>query len=131
MQNYLEWTLSAGQLCEVCQHSIKMRTEIMNAKHVLVLQMDVWTAVDGNVIKRKTNITSIPDSTITIGSSTYRVMSSVSLVSSKRPSCHYMAILSTKGKGLHFKDLSVSTASWPCEERHISMLSAFKDENPP
>ena len=43
-----------------------MRTEIMNAKHVLVLQMDVWAAVDGNAIKRKMNITSIPDSTITM-----------------------------------------------------------------
>ena len=113
MQNYLEWTLSASQLCDVCEHPIKMRTEIVNAKHVLVLQMDVWAAVDGNVIKRKTNITSIPDSTITIGSPTYRVMSAVSLVPSTRPSCHYMAILSTKGKWLHFKNLFVSTASWP------------------
>ena len=66
MQNYLEWTLSAGQLCDVCQHPIKMHTEIMNAKQVLVLQMDVWAAVDGNAIKRKVNMTSIPDSTITI-----------------------------------------------------------------
>ena len=43
-----------------------MHTEIMNVKHVLVLQMVVWAAVDGNAIKRKMNITSIPDSTITI-----------------------------------------------------------------
>ena len=111
MQNYLEWTLSVRQLCDVCQHPIKTRTGIVNSKHVWVLQMAVWAAVDGNVIKRKTNITSVSDSTITIGSSTYRVMSAVSLVSSTRPSCHYMAILSTKGKWLHFKDLSVSTTS--------------------
>ena len=57
--------------------------------------------------------------TITIGSSTCRVMSAVSLVSSTRPSCHYMAILSIKGKWLHFKDLSVSTASWPCGGKDI------------
>ena len=38
----------------------------MNAKQVLVLQMDVWAAVDGNAMKRKVNMTSIPDSTITI-----------------------------------------------------------------
>ena len=70
----------------------------MNAKHVLLLQIDVWSTVDGNVIKRKKNITSIPDSTITIGSSTYRLMSAVSLVSSTRSSCHYLAILSNKEK---------------------------------
>ena len=114
--------MSESQLCDVCEHPIKMRTEIVNAKHVLVLQMDVWATVDGNVIKRKTNITSIPDSTITIGSSTYRVMSAVSLVPSTRPSCHYMAILSTKGKWVHFKNLSVSTASWPRGGKDILVL---------
>ena len=67
MQNYLEWILSASQLCDVCEHPIKMHAKIVNAKHALVLQMDVWVAVDGNVIKRKTNITSVPDSIITIG----------------------------------------------------------------
>ena len=46
-------------------------------------------------------------------------MSAVSLVSSTRPSCHYMAILSTKGKWLHFKNLSVSSASWPCGGKDI------------
>ena len=49
-------------------------------------------------------------------------MSSVSLVPSTRPSCHYMAILSTKGKWLHFKDLSVSTASWPHGGKDILVL---------
>ena len=49
-------------------------------------------------------------------------MSAVSLVSSTRPSCHYMAILSTKGKWLHFKDLSVSSASWPCGGKDITSI---------
>ena len=121
--------MSASQLCDVCEHPIKMHAEIVNAKHALVLQMNVWVAVDGNVIKRKTNITSIPDSIITIGSSTYRVMSAVSLVPSTRPSCHYMAILLTKGKWLHFKDLSVSTASWPHGGKDILVLFCCIHQN--
>ena len=122
MQNYLDWTTSPSQLCDVCQHPVKVRTEIVNAKHLLVLQMDVWRTVDGNVIKRKTNITSIPDSSITIGSSTYKLISAVSLLPSTGPSCHYMAILSIKGKWIHFKDLSASTASWPRGGKDILVL---------
>ena len=83
---------------------MKVRKEIVNAKHVLILQMDVWSSIDDNTIKRKTNIISLPDSSITIGSSTYKLMSAVSLLLSTRPSGHYFAILSTKGrKWLHFR----------------------------
>ena len=87
------------------------------------MQMNVWSTVDGNVIKRKTNITSIPDSSIKICSHTYKLMSSVSLLSSNRPSCHYKAILSIKGKKLlHFNDLSSSVSPWPRGGKDVVML---------
>ena len=100
-----------------------MRTEIVSANHVLILQIDVWSYIDDNTIKRKANITSLPDSTITIGSSTYKLMSAVSLLPSTRPSCHYMAILLIKGrKWLHCQDLSASTAPWPRGGKDVLML---------
>ena len=85
--------------------------------------MCAWTSIDDNTIKRKANVTSIPDSSITIGSSTYKFMSAVSLLPSTRPSCHYMAILSIKGRRwLHFQDLSASTAPWPRGGKDVLML---------
>ena len=123
MQMYMDWTQSADKFCDVCEHPVKVCTEIVNAKHVLILQMDVWSSVDDNTIKRKTNIISLPDSSITIGSSTYKLMSAVSLLPSSRPSCHYFAILSTKGKKwLHFQDLAASTAPWPRGGKDVLIL---------
>ena len=85
--------------------------------------MDVWSSIDDNTIKRKTNIISLPDSSITIGSSTYKLMSAVSLLPSSRPSCHYFTILSTKGKKwLHFQDLAASTAPWPRGGKDVLIL---------
>ena len=92
-------------------------------QNVLIMQVDVWSTVNGNVIKRKTNITSIPDSSIKIGSHTYKLVSAVSLLSSNRPSCHYIAILSIKGKKwLHFNDLSSSVSPWPRGGKDVVML---------
>ena len=62
-------------------------------------------------------------SSITIGSSTYKLMSAVSLLPSTRPSCHYFTILSTKGrKWLHFQDLAASTAPWPRGGKDVLIL---------
>ena len=50
-------------------------------------------------------------------------MSAVSLLSSNRPSCHYIAILSIKGKKwLHFNDLSSSVSPWPHGGKDVVML---------
>ena len=50
-------------------------------------------------------------------------MSAVSLLPSSRPSCHYFAILSTKGKKwLHFQDLAASTAPWPRGGKDVLIL---------
>ena len=49
-------------------------------------------------------------------------MSAVSLLSSTRPSCHYMAVLLVKGKWVHFKDLSPSTAPWPRGGKDVLLL---------
>ena len=107
----------------MCGHPVQVRTEIIDAKDVLIMQMDVWSTVDGNVIKRKTNITSIPDSSITICGHKYKLVSAVSLLSSNRPSCHYIAILSFKGKKwLHFNDLSSSVSPWPRGGKDLVML---------
>ena len=123
MQMYMDWTQSTDQFCDTCQHSVKVRNEIVSAKQLLILQMDVWNSISGNVIKRKTNITSIPDSSITIGSCTYKLMSAVSLFPSTRPSCHYTAILSISGrKWLHFNDLSASVAPWPRGGKDVLIL---------
>ena len=123
MEIYQDWTQLTDKFCDVCEHPVKVRTEIVSANHVLILQIDVWSYIDDNTIKRKANITSLPDSTITIGSSTYKLMSAVSLLPSTRPSCHYMAILSIKGrKWLHCQDLSASTAPWPRGGKDVLML---------
>ena len=78
----MDWTESADKFCNMCSHPVQVRAEIIDAKNVLIIQMDVWSTVDGNVIKQKTNITSIPDSSIKICSHTYKLMSAVSLLSS-------------------------------------------------
>ena len=120
---HMDWTESADKFCNMCGHPVQERTEIIDAKNVLIMQMDVWSTVDGNVIKRKTNIASIPDSSIKICSHTYKLMSAVSLLSSNRPSCHYIAILSIKGKKwLHFNDLSSSVSPWPRGGKDVVML---------
>ena len=113
MQNYYDCTQSTNQFCNTCKHPIKMHREIIDFTNLLILQMEVWSTVDGKVLKQKTNINSIPDSQISVGCSTYTLMSAVSLSSSTKPGCHYMAILSIKGKWLHFKDASPTTAPWP------------------
>ena len=119
----MDWTESADKFCNMCGHPVQVRAEIIDAKNVLVMQMGVWSTVDGNVIKRKTNITSIPDSSIKICSHTYKLMSAVSLLSSNRPNCHYIAILSIKGKKwLHFNDLSSSVSPWPRGGKDVVML---------
>ena len=103
---HMDWTELADKFCNMCGHPVQVRAEIIDAKNVLIMQMDVWSTVDGNVIKQKTNITSIADSSIKICSYTYKLMSAISLLSSNRPSCHYIAILSIKGKKwLDFNDL--------------------------
>ena len=122
MQNYYDCAQSINQLCHTCNHPVKMRREIVNATHVLVLQMEVWSTVGSKVLKRKTNITSIPDSSITVGSSTYTLMSAVSLSSSNKAGCHYMAILSIKGKWMHFKGVSPSAAPWPRGGKDVLLL---------
>ena len=100
-----------------------MQNEIVSAKQLLILQVDVWNSIGGNVIKRKTNITSIPDSSITIGSCAYKLMFAVSLLPSTRPSWHYTAILSISGrKWLHFNDLSASVAPWPRGGKDVLIL---------
>ena len=123
---HMDWTESADKFCNMCGHPVQVRTEIIDAKDVLIMQMDVWSTVDGNVIKRKTNITSIPDSSITICGHKYKLVSAVSLLSSNRPSCHYIAILSYisfKGKKwLHFNDLSSSVSPWPRGGKDLVML---------
>ena len=80
MNNYLEWTQSTDQLCNACKHPVKIRTQIININHVLVLQMDVWSTVGGKILNHNNNVTSIPDSLITVGSCTYKLMSAVSLL---------------------------------------------------
>ena len=122
MQNYCDCTQSTSELCNTCEHPVKMRREIVNASHVLVLQMELWSTVDGKVLKQKAQITSIPDSSITVGSSTYKLMSAVSLLSSTKPGCQYMAILSVKGKWMYFKDVSPSTAPWPRGGKDVLLL---------
>ena len=84
--------------------------------------MDVWTTINGEILKQKTNITSIPDSSINVHSTTYKCMSSVSLISSTRPYCHYMAILSAKEKWVHFKDPSPCIAPWPLGGKDVLLL---------
>ena len=122
MQNYYDCSQSINELCNTCNHPVKMHREIVNATHILVLQMEVWSTVSGEVLKRKTNITSIPDSSITVGSSTYTLMSAISLSSSTKPGCHYMAILSIKGKWMHFKGVSPSTTLWPRGGKDVLLL---------
>ena len=119
---HMDWTESADKFCNICR-LVNVQTEITDTKDVLIIQMDVWSTADGNVIKRKTNITSIPDSLIKICSQTYKLASAVSLLSSNRPSCHYIAILSIKGKKwLQFNDLSSSITPWPRGGKDVLML---------
>ena len=122
MQNYYDCSQSINELCNTCNHPVKMHEEIVNARHVLVLQMEVWSTVNGEVLKWKTNITSIPDSSITVGSSKCTLMSAISLSSTTKPGCHYMAILSIKGKWMHFKGVSPSTAPWPRGGKDVLLL---------
>ena len=123
MQTYYDCSQSINELCNTCNHPVKMHRESVNATHVLVLQMEVWSnSNNGEVLKRKTNITSIPDSSITVGSSTYTLISAISLSSSTKPGCHYMAILSIKGKWMHFKGVSPSTAPWPRGGKDVLLL---------
>ena len=65
MEIYQDWTQLTDKFCDVCEHPVKVRTVIVSANHVLILQIDVWSNIDDNTIKRKANITSLPDSTIT------------------------------------------------------------------
>lgn len=37
----LDWTQLTDKFCDVCEHPIKVHTEIVSASHVLILQLDV------------------------------------------------------------------------------------------
>ena len=50
MQMYMDWTQSTDQFCDACQHLVKVQNEIVSAKQLLILQVDVWNSVGGNVI---------------------------------------------------------------------------------
>ena len=92
-------------LGSTCNHPVKMHREIVNATHVLVLQMEVWSTVNGNG-----KPTSLPYQTV--DSSTYTLMSAVSLSSSAKPGRHYMAIWALSAMMSVSKNGSFSGGLW-------------------
>ena len=47
----MDWTESADKFWNMCGHPVQEQAEIIDAKNVSIMRMDVWSTVDGNVIK--------------------------------------------------------------------------------
>ena len=72
-------------VCEECNVPMKLRTQIVDAKKLIVLKLDVWNkALDGaKMVRRKANITSAQNSSIKVGDRLFTLQSSVHLLSDK------------------------------------------------
>ena len=62
-------------VCVECNVPMKLCTQIVDAKQLMVLKLDVWNkSLDGaKMVRRKANITSIQNSSIQVGNKLYRV----------------------------------------------------------
>ena len=89
----------ASQQCAVkdtheCNVPMKLRTQIVDAKQLIVLKLDVWNkGIDGaKMVRRKANITSV-HSSIKVGDKLFTLQSSVHLLSDKRAGFSYISIV--------------------------------------
>ena len=102
-------------MCNTCNLPVKMHSQIVGAKQIVVLKLDVWTkgAECGNVVRRKASVTSVQNSTIKIEDKSFTLQSSIHLVSNKSEGFSYASIVRVNNKWVHINNHVLSHECWP------------------
>ena len=90
-------------VCVECNVPMKLCTQIVDAKQLIVLKLNVWNkSLDGvKMVRRKANITSVQNSSIKVGDKLLALQSSVHLLSDKTTDFSYISIVRSNGKWIH------------------------------
>ena len=102
-------------VCVECNVPMKLCTQIVDAKQLIVLKLDVWNkSLDGaKMVRRKANITSVQNSSIKVGDKLFALQSSVHLLSDKSAGFSYISIVHSNGKWIHCNNQVLSCECWP------------------
>ena len=112
--NCSEYHLDKSLLCDKCHRPLNVRTQVVDAKQILILKLDVWSKnTDGNDIRRKANISAVPSSSIKVGDKTFTLRSSIHLSSTKGAGVSYVSVVLSNNKWVHCNNQTLSTQSWP------------------
>ena len=117
-------------VCEECNVPMKLRTQIVDAKKIIVLKLDVWNkALDGaKMVRRKANITSAQNSSIKVGDRLFTLQSSVHLLSDKGAGFSYISIVRSNSKWIHCNNQVLSRECWPKGAKNLYL--AFYGQTP-
>ena len=108
-------TVKDTHICVECNVPMKVHTQIVDAKQLMVLKLDVWNmSSDGaKMVRRKANITSVQNSSIKVGDKHFALQSSVHLLSDKSAGFSYISIVHSNGKWIHCNNQVLSRECWP------------------
>ena len=109
---------------------MKKRIQIVSAKQMVVLKLDVWTkgAEGGDVVRRKASVTSVQNSIIKIGDKSFTLQTSVHLTSNRSAGFSYISIVRGNNKWVHINNHVLSYEYWPKGAKNLYL--AFYEQHP-
>ena len=88
-----QYQMQNSTLCDSCGKPTKARTQIVDAKQFIVVKLDVWTAkANSKSVRRNATITAVPNSFIKINDKTFKLRSSIHVLSKKGAGVSYVAV---------------------------------------
>ena len=110
-----QYAAQDSQVCDKCNTPLKLRTQIVDARQILVLKLDVWGKVEGGakMVRRNASINSVSNSSIKVGDKVFTLQSSVHLLSDKSAGFSYISIVRSNGKWIHCNNQVLSHECWP------------------
>ena len=98
-----QYAAQDSQVCDKCNTPLQLRTQIVDARQILVLKLDVWGKVEGGakMVRRNASINSVSNSSIKVGDKVFTLQSSVHILSDKSAGFSYISIVRSNGKWIH------------------------------
>ena len=99
-----QYQMQNSTLCDICGKPTKARSHIVDAKQFIIVKLDVWTAkANSKSVRRNATITAVPNSFIKVNDKTFKLRSSVHVLSEKGAGVSYVGIVQSNGSTVKIK----------------------------
>ena len=108
-----QYQMRNSVLCDSCGKPTKVCTHIVDAKQFIVVKLVVWTAkANSKSVRSNSTIKAVPYIFIKVNDKTFKLCSSVHVLSKKGAGVSYVGIVQLNNKWVHCENQKLSVEGW-------------------